>query len=407
MLFIKNFWMLINEFSPYLILGCLIAGILSVFLTVDLIQKYLGNKSIFSVFLASFLGVPLPLCSCGVIPVSAYLRKHGASKGATTSFLISTPQTGVDSIFITYGMLGPLFAIYRPVVAFLSGILGGTLVYALDNKDDQNKDDLECEDDCCDDSKSVSIFYRILHYGFVRLPLDIVNPLIIGIFLSSLIMILVPSNYFEMVGSGIVGMVIMLIIGMPTYVCATASVPLAFVLYTKGFSFGAVLVFLMTGPATNITTMSVIYKILGKKNLAIYLFSIVFCSLCAGLLFDLFVPFQNFAESNYRVDHLVTSNMQLISSIFFVGIILNSLRIKYLTFNGLENAELITDNSLFIKGMTCTHCKESINNSLLKIDGLSNISINLETGELKYSGNEDLRLKVIESIESLGFKVKS
>ena len=120
---ISNFWMLIKEFSPYLILGCLISGVLSVFLTVEIVQKYLGKKTISSVFIASFLGVPLPLCSCGVIPVSAYLSKHGASKGSVTSFLISTPQTGIDSIFITYGMLGPIFAIYRPIVAFYQELL--------------------------------------------------------------------------------------------------------------------------------------------------------------------------------------------------------------------------------------------------------------------------------------------
>ena len=114
--------MIINEFAPYLILGCLVSGILSLFLSAEVIQKYLGKSNLFSVFFASLLGVPMPLCSCGVIPVSAYLKKHGASNGATTSFLISTPQTGIDSIFITYGMLGPFFAIYRPIVAFISGI---------------------------------------------------------------------------------------------------------------------------------------------------------------------------------------------------------------------------------------------------------------------------------------------
>ncbi len=163
MTFISNLWMIVNQFSPYLISGCLIAGILSIFLTVEIVQKYLGKGKLSSVFIASLLGVPIPLCSCGVIPVSAYLRKHGASKGATTSFLISTPQTGVDSIFLTYGMLGPLFAIYRPVVAFISGVLGGSMVHLFDN-DVSKIDSIECDDDCCDDTKSKSILYRILNY---------------------------------------------------------------------------------------------------------------------------------------------------------------------------------------------------------------------------------------------------
>ena len=168
---VNNLWMMINEFAPYLILGFFISGLLSVYLTVEIVQKYLGSDSLFSVFLASLLGVPLPLCSCGVIPVSAYLSKHGASKGSVTSFLISTPQTGVDSIFITYAMLGPFFAIYRPIIAFISGVFGGTLVHLYD--DNKNKiDEKDCEDDCCVE-ESKSKIYNIFNYGFVKLPMDL------------------------------------------------------------------------------------------------------------------------------------------------------------------------------------------------------------------------------------------
>ena len=146
MLFIDTIWQLIKEIAPFLILGFFICGVLSIFLTVDTIKKYLGKKSLSSVVLASLFGVPLPLCSCGVIPVSAYLRKHGATKASTSSFLISTPQTGIDSIFITYSLLGPILAIYRPIVALLSGILGGSLSLILDKKDDVAYD-IDCEDD--------------------------------------------------------------------------------------------------------------------------------------------------------------------------------------------------------------------------------------------------------------------
>ena len=404
MTFISNLWMIVNQFSPYLILGCLVAGILSIFLTVEIIQKYLGKGKLSSVFIASLLGVPLPLCSCGVIPVSAYLHKHGASKGATTSFLISTPQTGVDSIFLTYGMLGPIFAIYRPIIALISGILGGSLVHLFDN-DTSKIDDSECEDDCCDDSKSKSILYRILNYGFVRLPLDIVNPLIVGILLSSMIIIFIPADYFEMYGSGITGMIIMLLLGLPTYVCATASVPLAFALFTKGFSLGAMLVFLMTGPATNITTMSVIYKILGRKNLLIYLSSIIFCSIGAGLMLDIFVPPpQSLIISNYNVNHIITPNVQLFCSVIFIGIILNSLKIKYFTNTKLTDNNLA--NLLLIEGMTCSHCEESVKKSLLKIKGISDISIELSTGRIEYIGDSKLENKVVQAIKSLGYKIK-
>ena len=156
MLFIGTIWLLIKEISPFLLLGFLICGFLSIFLTVDTIKKYLGKKSLKSVVAASLFGVPLPLCSCGVIPVSAYLRKHGATKASTSSFLISTPQTGIDSIFITYSLLGPVLAIYRPIVALFSGILGGGLSLLLD-KDDDDVYDIDCEDDCCNDDQKTLI----------------------------------------------------------------------------------------------------------------------------------------------------------------------------------------------------------------------------------------------------------
>jgi len=400
---LNNLWMMINEFAPFLILGFFISGVLSVFLTVEIVQKYLGSDSVFSVFLASLLGVPLPLCSCGVIPVSAYLSKHGASKGSVTSFLISTPQTGVDSIFITYAMLGPLFAIYRPIIAFISGIVGGSLVYFTDDKKNAQVD-VECEDDCCnDDSKSK--IYNILNYGFVKLPMDIAGPLIFGLILSSLIMVFIPSNYFNIVGSGILGMLIMLIVGLPTYVCATASVPIAFALNSAGFSMGAVLVFLMTGPATNITTMSVIYKILGRKNLLIYLFSIIICSIGFGVLFDFIFPGLSVEDNGYAVSHILSSNLQLILSFSLVVILLNSLRMKYFSDNKVSIS--LDNNLLYIKGMTCNHCVDSVRKSLAKINGIEDININLSDGKLTYNSSIDIEKDVIDVILSLGYKIKN
>jgi len=403
MLFLNNTWIIINEFAPYLILGCLVSGILSIFLSVEVVQKYLGKSSLWSVVVASVLGVPMPLCSCGVIPVSAYLKKHGASNGATTSFLISTPQTGIDSIFITYGMLGPFFAIYRPIVAFISGILGGSVVHFFDTGSLSNSG-IDCDDDCCDDKANKSSIYRILHYGFIRLPLDIVNPLIVGILLSSLIMVIIPQDYFELFGSGFLGMLIMLILGLPTYVCATASVPLAFALFSKGFSLGAMLVFLMTGPATNITTMSVIYKVLGRKNLFIYLISIAFCAISAGLFLDYIYSPNELTISGFNANHMLGSNMKFIFSLSLIIILLNSLRIKYLS----NSSDVAMKNlkSISVEGMTCSHCEESVKKNLLKISNVSNVNIDLSTGKIVYSDSGDSLQEIIDSITSLGYKIK-
>jgi len=399
---LNNLWMMINEFAPFLILGFFISGVLSVYLTVEIVQKYLGSDSLFSVFLASLLGVPLPLCSCGVIPVSAYLSKHGASKGSVTSFLISTPQTGVDSIFITYAMLGPFFAIYRPIIAFFSGVLGGTCVHLFD---DNKKSIVEenCDDDCCDDQSKSKIF-NIFNYGFVKLPMDIAGPLIFGLVLSSLILVFIPSNYFDMVGSGFLGMLIMLVVGLPTYVCATASVPIAFALHASGFSMGAVLVFLMSGPATNITTMTVIYKILGRKNLLIYLLSIVICSIGFGLLFDLMFPGLGIEDNNYSVSHILNSNMRIALSLSLIFILFNSLRIKY--FVSKNGSISSNSNLLYVEGMTCNHCVDSVKKSLSKINGIENIDINLSDGKLTYNSSSDIGENVVGAILSLGYKVK-
>ena len=164
----------------------LIAGFLSVIISQDLIEKNLGNnQGLFSIIKASLLGVPLPLCSCSVIPVSASLKKHGASKGAVTSFLFSTPQTGVDSIMVTYGMLGPIVALIRPCIALITGILCGSIVYHFDKNYD-NSDTEDCHDECCEPLHQSTI-KRILNYSFITLPKDIIKPLMVGIIIAALI----------------------------------------------------------------------------------------------------------------------------------------------------------------------------------------------------------------------------
>ena len=195
MYFLDKIWSLLLEMSPFLLFGFIISGFLSVLLTVEIVSKYLGGSKFKGIFLGSLFGVPLPLCSCGVIPVFSYLRKHGASRAATTSFLISTPQTGVDSILVTYGLLGPVFAIFRPIIAFLSGIIGGFFVAILDGDSKLSNNSIECEDDCCDENDSK--LYQIFNYGFVKLPQDIVSPLIIGIVFAAVIYYFIPYNYLN------------------------------------------------------------------------------------------------------------------------------------------------------------------------------------------------------------------
>ena len=255
-LYLDDLLELTNEMSPYLLLGFLFAGILSVYLKQQRISKYLGGKNLKSVFNASIFGVPLPLCSCGVIPTGVSLYKNGASKSSTVSFLISTPQTGVDSILVTYSMLGLPFAVIRPVVALLTGLFGGLLNIPYD-KEIKVKD----YDNANKEKENGSRFINMLKYAFVTFLQDISKWLVIGLLLAALISVLVPDNYFENNFSNpLFGMIMILAVSVPLYVCATGSVPIAAVLLMKGLSPGAALVFLMAGPATNIATLTVLSK---------------------------------------------------------------------------------------------------------------------------------------------------
>ena len=284
---IVDFWGTIGEMSPYLLFGFLVAGFLSVLVSQQLVERHLGGRGLWPLLKASIFGVPLPLCSCGVIPVSMSLHKHGASKGATVAFLLSTPQTGVDSIFVTLSLLGPVFAIFRPFAAFVTGLVGGSLVDVFGHAAEAESGPPEkCTEECCTDGKTGRLA-KGLKYGFVTLPRDIGKAMLVGLAVAALISALVPDGYFaEKLGSGFFPLVAMMFLGIPVYVCATASVPVAAALMLKGLTPGAALVFLMTGPATNAASFVTIWKVLGKVTAITYLATVAGCALLSGVLLD-------------------------------------------------------------------------------------------------------------------------
>jgi uncharacterized membrane protein YraQ (UPF0718 family) len=286
--FVQDLWHTLAEMSPYLLFGFLIAGLLSVLISPESIEKHLGSKGLAPLLKASLFGIPLPLCSCGVIPVAMSLRKHGASKGATISFLLSTPQTGADSIFVTLSLLGPVFAILRPVAALITGLLGGSLVQITErDSDSQTQAPEKCTDACCEKHNPKPAIIRILHYGFVALPRDIAMAMIIGLIIAAAISAATPQDYFApLLGGGIIAMLVMMLLGIPVYVCATASVPIAAALIAKGASPGVALVFLMTGPATNAAAFTTILSVLGKKTAIIYIATVAACAVTFGLMLD-------------------------------------------------------------------------------------------------------------------------
>jgi len=285
-LFVKGFWNTLAEMSPYLLFGFFVAGVLSVFISAGLIERHLGRRDFWPLLKASAFGVPLPLCSCGVIPVSMSLRKHGASKGATISFLLSTPQTGVDSILVTLSLLGPVYAIFRPLAALITGLIGGGLVQLFDPQPD-GASQPECNDACCDEKKQKPKIVRALEHGFVTLPGDIGKAMLAGLVVAGAISAAVPDDFFaQFLGGGIIAMIVMMILGIPVYVCATASVPVAAALIAKGLSPGAAMVFLMTGPATNAAAFTTIWSVLGKRTAITYIITVAGCAIAAGLLLD-------------------------------------------------------------------------------------------------------------------------
>jgi hypothetical protein len=292
---LADFWGTMAEMSPYLLFGFFVAGLLSVFLPTSFIQKHLGGPGPGPVLKASLLGIPLPLCSCGVIPVAMSLRKHGASKGATVSFLLSTPQTGVDSFLVTFSLLGPVFAIFRPIIAFVTGLVGGTateLLAAAPERHLQSRhagtpsSQTQCTDPCCA-LKGPHKLLAALKYGFVTLPRDIAAAMLVGLVVAAAISALVPKDFFaEKLGTGIGAMLVMMAVGIPVYVCATASVPVAAALIAKGLTPGAAMVFLMTGPATNAAAFATVWKVLGRRTAIIYVLTVAACALGAGVLLD-------------------------------------------------------------------------------------------------------------------------
>jgi len=405
-------WDICLEMAPFLVLGFVFSGIISVFIDDMLVYKQIGQKKFSSIIKSTLMGIPLPLCSCGVIPVAATLKDYGASKGATTSFLVSTPQTGIDSIFLTYGMLGPVFAIFRPAAAFVSGIFCGIVVNTIDN------DNVMQPKPVTKFSKnSATIFEKIkigVEYGFLTLPKDIVVPLFQGLLIAACIGYFIPPDFIAsfLSSNSFLEYFVMLIVSLPLYVCATASIPIALVLFMKGVSPGAVFVFLMAGPATNASSIAVIGNIMGKKILYLYISLIASTAVFFGIIFDLFFQIDKNIISKHVHHHNHENTFYIILTIFFGVIMANAYRSKLkkeipkMNTSETFNEDHIDSLDFIVNGMTCSHCKESVESSIKSIDEKIETFVNLSTGEVSIKGFSLDKLKVKEKIESRGFTVE-
>ncbi len=399
-----GFWSVLSEMAPYLLFGFLMAGVLSVFVSPALVERHLGGKGLWSVVKAAAFGVPLPLCSCGVIPVSASLRRHGAGKGATTAFLIATPQDGVDSIMVTYGLLGGVYAIFRPIVALVTGIAGGAIVNIADGNDAPQKVSNAGGHDHFTENDHGRI-RRIFTYSFDTLPRDIGRALLVGLVLAAVISAVVqPNELRKLVAPGIWQMLILMAAGIPVYVCATASVPLVYALIVAGVSPGAAFAFLMTGPATNAATIATVWKVMGKRTTIVYLGVMLVGALVGGLLLDQLITGEQIVGAS-RMGWMLPPVVKYVSAAVLLGVLFVAIVRAYVQGRakgkGLEGETM----KLAISGMTCSHCVGSVRRALLECPGVEGVEVSLAGGEAVVSGDGFDLAAMKNAIEELGYRV--
>ena len=390
----QAFWLVTAQMAPWLLLGFLIAGLLSVYVSPRWLERHLGGRGMGPVLKASLLGVPLPLCSCGVIPVAASLRRHGASPAATTAFLISTPQTGVDSIAVTGALLGPVFAVFRPVAALVTGVLGGGVVQVLEGREATVTDGA----DAPGEPPAGRRLRAALDYGLVTLPRDIGRALLIGLVLAAVIAAVVPPGSLAgLLGGGVWPVLVMMVVGIPLYVCATGSVPLAAGFIHAGVSPGAALAFLIAGPATNAATVTTLLRVLGKRVTVVYLATVAVSAFAGGLVVDavagsvdLRLPM---AGGLHHHEH-----MELLDHVW--ALLLAAVMVRALwpsrgagacgcdddTCHEATEDSAMQTITLNVDGMNCSHCSASVERTLREQPGVTGVAVSLDESRATVTG---------------------
>lgn len=408
-------WDLMVDMAPYLLFGFIAAGVLNILIPREKIHQHLAGNNLGAVIKAAIFGVPLPICSCGVIPLAAYIRDKGASKGATISFLSSTPTTGVDSILATYSLLGPIYAVIRPIAAFFAGIFGGALTGKLENSSSIQTTSLKspCVDSSCSPEQAPDLgpfakLKKVFTYGLYDLILDTGKWIVLGIVLGGMITYLIPANFIETyLGTPWLAYPIMLLISIPMYICATGSIPIAASLILKGMTPGAGLVFLIAGPATNTATLSFTGGKLGRKPLSLYLFSIIMTSLIFGLLLDLiWKPLGGQMSLMAGGKQMLPLWLKNVSAVILVFVLLNVFRQKIVL--RIRNKKTVppADAVIYsVPDMTCRHCAATIKETLDKIPGISSYDFNLSAKQIRIKGDFDQE-QMTESLSKAGFSPK-
>ncbi len=435
--------LLFVEMSPYLLIGFSVAGMLHVFVKRDWILKHAGSSSVRSVVKAAAFGVPLPLCSCAVVPASLYLKRAGASKPAVLSFLISTPQTGVDSIIATYGLMGPLFAVVRPVAALVTGIAGGTALSRLERRWsslDKTPQGVDTPDPPAvsaapnmsrhggGDTRAASVFGRktkeFARYAYVESVDAIAVQFLFGLAIATLVTVLVPDDFFvdTAFGSGLPAMLLMIVVGTPMYICATSSIPIAVALLAKGLDPGAAYVFLMAGPATNAATLAILSRTLGKRETILFLVTVVSGGLLFGGLLNVLagvVGWEPLRMNRPGVIHEeALGPVDFVQAAVFGVLVAASLwRRVYSQVNkakshdddlvpstgGDEQSEFTV---LPVEGMTCSCCSTEVEEAIKALDGIEEVHADHGANAVRFRGMVTLN-QVTHAITTAGYEVRS
>lgn len=455
MQYLSQLLALVAEMIPYLLLGFLFAGLLHVLVPHKFYQKYLSQNNFRSVILASLFGIPLPLCSCGVIPTAMSLRKEGGSKAATTAFLCATPQTGVDSILATFSVFGLAFAIIRPAAALVSALLIGGIVCIVEKEPKTENASMKTGKTGKNAQESIwQKTIRALRYGFVEMIQDIGGHMLTGLLIAGLISVALPESWLlSLSDRPLLEMLAVMLFAVPMYVCATGSIPIAAALMLKGLTPGAALVFLMAGPAINFASILVINKALGKKITGIFIACIILCALLFGLSIDYLMPASWFdaISAAGSCSHETVSVFQWICLGLFSLLLINAFALRkcshkhaqtcscgqestcscsddseqHCTYN-CENSdseqpcscsgsckdEIESESAMptqakarvyHIEGMHCNHCRRNLEEALNKLPGVDQAEVSLEEKTATVMGShadED----VINCIKSLGFE---
>lgn len=413
---------LISQMAPYLLLGFGLAGVLHAFVPQGLYGRFLGGRSFRSVLYATLLGIPLPLCSCGVIPTAMSLRKQGASKGATVSFLIATPQTGVDSIIATYSLMGLPFALVRPLAALVTALFGGAMVnrFGSGKGDDDGVVATSAEEQSHTTHRGFwAKCVEALRYAYVDMMQDIGKTLFVGLVIAGLITLLLPDGFFDVFSDNpLLGMLAVLVVAIPMYICATGSIPIAVALILKGLSPGAALVMLMAGPAASAASVMVVGKVLGRRTLVVYLASIIVGAVAFGLGIDYLLPREWFTAKIVATSscHEGMPWLGVVCTVVLLLLLVNALLMRH-SHKGHDHhcecgghceakTNAPSERVVTIEGLRCNHCKANAERALMAIEGVESVVIEMPSGRTTIVGlASDAQLR--EALEPLGFSIKT